>query len=93
MEHRELFPHVNDSIRRSASEGPPTETWEFICECPDVTCHTLVSLTLAEFDKRRRASPPAPILATKHDAWGPTTDGLEEEARPGRPPVVTAHDE
>jgi hypothetical protein len=68
MEQNQLFPHVNDSIRRSAAEGPATETWEFICECPDVTCHALVSLTLVEFDKRRRASPPAPILATEHGA-------------------------
>ena len=67
MEQRQLFPHVNDSIRRLASEGPPTETWEFICECPDVTCHALVTLTLIEFDGRREALPPAPILATEHD--------------------------
>jgi hypothetical protein len=66
MEQRELFPHVNNSIRRLASEGPPTETWEFICECPDVTCHALVALTLVEFDERREASPPARILATEH---------------------------
>ena len=67
MEQSELFPHVNDSIRRLAPEGPETETWEFICECPDVTCHALVTLTLVEFDERREASPPAPILATQHD--------------------------
>jgi len=67
MEQAELFPHVNDSIRRSAAEGPEAETWEFICECPDVTCHALVSLTLDEFDELRRASPPAPILSTNHE--------------------------
>lgn len=66
MKQSQLFPHVNDSIRRLASEGPATETWEFICECPDVRCHALVSLTLVEFDERREASPPAPILATEH---------------------------
>ena len=66
MEQNELFPHVNDSIRSLASEGPDTETWEFICECPDVTCHILVSLTLVEFDERRRALPPTPILASEH---------------------------
>jgi hypothetical protein len=66
MEQSQLFPHVNDSIRRLASEGPPTETWEFICECADVTCHALVSLTLNEFDERREASPPAAILAAEH---------------------------
>lgn len=66
MEQSQLFPHVNNSIRRLASEGPATETWEFICECPDLTCHALVSLTLVEFDERREASPPTPILASEH---------------------------
>jgi hypothetical protein len=66
MEENGLFAHVNDSIRRVASEGPATETWEFICECPDVACHVLVSLTLTEFDERRAASPAVPILATTH---------------------------
>ncbi len=59
-----LFGHVNDSIRKLAPEGPEGETWEFICECPDVACHAMVSLTLLEFDERRAASPPVPILAS-----------------------------
>ena len=63
MEQSELFFHVNDSIRRVASQGPQSETWEFICECADLTCHLLVTLTLLEFDERRAATPPAPILA------------------------------
>lgn len=67
MEQSELFAHVNDSIRRLASEGPPTDTWEFLCECPDVTCHVLVSLTLTEFDEHRLTSPAAPILAAEHE--------------------------
>jgi hypothetical protein len=58
-----LFGHVNDSIRKLATEGEPAETWEFVCECADVECHAMVSLTLVEFDERRAASPPAPILA------------------------------
>jgi hypothetical protein len=58
-----LFGHVNDSIRALATAGPPAERWEFVCECPDVECHAMVSLTLAEFDHRRTASPPAPVLA------------------------------
>jgi hypothetical protein len=61
-----LFGQVNDSIRALASEGQTAETWEFICECPDVTCHSMVTLTLVEFDERRAATPPAPILA-HHD--------------------------
>ena len=63
-----LFGHVNDSIRALAPAAPPTETWEFICECSDVECHTMVSLTLSEFDARRAASPPAPVLARNHDS-------------------------
>jgi hypothetical protein len=66
MEQNRLFGHVNDSIRGLATEGPLTETWEFICECPDVACHAMVSLTLLEFDQHRTASPPAPILAGHH---------------------------
>ena len=63
-----LFGHVNDSIRGLATETQVGETWEFFCECPDLTCHTLVKLTVLEFDKRRAASPPVPILATGHSA-------------------------
>ena len=61
-----LFGHVNDSIRSLATETPPAETWEFFCECPDLDCHALVSLTLVEFDRRRAALPPLPILANGH---------------------------
>jgi hypothetical protein len=63
-----LFGQVNDSIRALASEGQTAEMWEFICECPDVECHTMVSLTLIEFDQRRAASPPRPILAEHESA-------------------------
>ena len=67
MEDSGLFAQVNDSIRGLGTEDQTTETWEFFCECPDLTCHALVSLTLVEFDRRRTALPPAPILATDHD--------------------------
>jgi hypothetical protein len=66
MEHSELFPHVNDSIRKLVDEGLENQTWEFICECPELGCHTLVSLTLSEFDEHRAASPSIPILAAEH---------------------------
>lgn len=66
MEQNGLFAHVNDSIRKVANEGPATDAWEFICECPDVTCHELVRLTLTEFDQHRATLPPAPILAAGH---------------------------
>jgi hypothetical protein len=61
-----LFGHVNDSIRGLAIDGPPDETWQFICECPDLGCHALVSLTLVEFDARRASSPPSPIVSMSH---------------------------
>jgi hypothetical protein len=66
MEQGGLFVHVNDSIRKLAGEGPATQTWEFVCECSTLTCHLLVSLSLSEFDERRAASPPVPILALEH---------------------------
>lgn len=66
MENDGVFVHVNDSIRKLATSGPVTQTWEFICECPELTCHVLVSLTLAEFDERRASSPPLPVLAAEH---------------------------
>ena len=66
MERSGLFAHVNDSIRELANGGPATQTWEFVCECPEVACHSLVSLTLREFDERRAASPAIPVLATEH---------------------------
>lgn len=67
MDSDGLFGLVNDSIRRLATEAQTDETWEFFCECPDVACHALVSLTLLEFDERRRALPPVPILVAGHD--------------------------
>ena len=67
MEQGRLFVQVNDSIRTLASEGS-TESWDFICECPEVSCHASVKLTLIEFDERRAASPPVPIHATEHAA-------------------------
>jgi hypothetical protein len=66
MDKSGLFRHVNDSIRQLATEDFATESWGFICECPDATCHVVVSLTLVEFDSRRTASPPVPVLAAEH---------------------------
>ena len=68
MEQDGVFVHVNDSIRRLAGDGPSTQTWEFICECSELSCHALVSLTLTEFDTRRASAPPVPILAMEHAA-------------------------
>jgi hypothetical protein len=67
MEQDRLFVQVNDSIRTLASEDS-TDSWDFICECPQVSCHASVTLTLIEFDERRAASPPLPIHAPQHAA-------------------------
>ena len=67
METDGAFRHVNDSIRGLATEDLDDQRWEFVCECPDVECRALVSLTLLEFDVRRAASPPVPILAGHHN--------------------------
>ena len=61
------FREVNDSIRTLASEDAGAARWEFFCECADLACHALVSLTLPEFDERRAASPPVPIVAAHYD--------------------------
>ena len=67
MEQDGVFAHVNNSIRKLASTDSAAQTWGFICECGDVTCHESVGLTLIEFDERRAASPPVPVIATEHD--------------------------
>jgi hypothetical protein len=68
MEQAEVFARVNDSIRKlaAANDLADAQSWEFICECPDVACHTFVTLTVLEFDARRAAMPPLPILAPDH---------------------------
>ena len=66
MEIDGLFGLVNNSIRSLATELPEHELWEFFCECPDLSCHELIRMTIVEFDKHRATQPQVPILAT-HD--------------------------
>jgi hypothetical protein len=67
MDSGKLFERVNDAIRKlAAADDRDTQSWEFFCECPDVACRVLVGLTALEFDERRAASPPVPILAAEH---------------------------
>jgi hypothetical protein len=80
MDQPTAFRHVNDSIRELAPEGPDTQTLEFVCECRDIECHASVSLTLLEFDARRAALPPVPIVATHDD------DGRSASHREARLP-------
>ena len=79
MEQSELFAQVNDSIRELAGERREAEIWEFVCECPDVTCHAMVSLTLTEFDEHR-ASPSESILAREHSEEIKRSQRLREDA-------------
>lgn len=68
MDTGSAFRHVNDSIRGLAPAGANTEALDFLCECRDIECHAPVSLTPVEFDARRAASPPVPIVAEHADA-------------------------
>ena len=83
MDQRTAFRHVNDSIRELAPEGADTQTLEFFCECRDIECHTLVSLTLLEFDARRAASPPVPIVAPHEDDQSSRSRGTRLASRGG----------
>jgi hypothetical protein len=66
MEQDRLFVEVNDRIRKLADGCSTNQIWDFVCECPAVTCRSSVSLTLMEFDERRAASPPVPVHAAEH---------------------------
>jgi hypothetical protein len=68
MKQQRLFAHVNDSIREWPTKVRRPRLWGFVCVCEDVTCHSLVTLTRIEFDERREASPPVPVLAAEHAA-------------------------
>ena len=67
MNPQAAFREVNDSIREMATGDLATDVFEFLCECPDIECHKMVSLTLREFDERRAASSPVPILTVHED--------------------------
>ena len=54
-ENEALFRDVNERIEQTDEELQTMEPrqWEFLCECGDATCTTLVSLTLAEYEHVR----------------------------------------
>ena len=41
MNPQAAFREVNDSIRELAPGGLETDTFEFLCECPDIECHAM----------------------------------------------------
>ena len=53
--------HVNDEVARTAERYKITEgdRFQFVCECGDLTCRQLVTLTLTGY----AASPPGSVLA------------------------------
>ena len=68
MESQGAFHEVNDSIRRLADVTSPEQLWEFFCECDDLGCDARLTLTIEDFDRRRAAARPEPILAVHHAA-------------------------
>jgi hypothetical protein len=48
-----MFREVNDRIREAAGRVGGDDQWDFICECDDLDCVEMVSLTLDDFDSRR----------------------------------------
>lgn len=82
MEQFGFFTSVNESIRKLANGAEKTQAWDFICECPDPTCHSSVSLTLIQFDKCRAASPPVPVLAPEHDGERASRTAHSRRPRP-----------
>ena len=61
-----ILREVNASIRELAGRASGIDAWQFLCECDDISCLELVSLTLLEYDERRNATTFAPILALHH---------------------------
>ena len=79
MESQGAFHEVNDTIRRLAEVTSADEHWEFFCECDDLECQTRLTLTIEDFDRRRAADRPEPILAVHHAAEeGPEVPDLDQ---------------
>lgn len=74
MNTQQALRQVNDSIREVAPVDTELDVFDFFCECEDADCHERVSLTLREFDARRAASPPIPIVA-EHEESGQALAG------------------
>jgi hypothetical protein len=56
-----MFREVNDRIREAAGRVGGHDQWDFICECDDLDCVEMVSLTLDDYDLRR-ATPASRIV-------------------------------
>jgi hypothetical protein len=63
-----LFRDVNERVKRlDAAHGlPPTEFWDFLCECGHADCIERVSLTVNEYE-HVRSSPIQFIVVPGHE--------------------------
>lgn len=75
-----LFRETNEAIERGLWPGDQRDTVRFRCECSQLDCHTIVSLTLAEYeyirDHPRRfvvaighETPEAEVVIKRHDEY------------------------
>jgi len=64
-----LFRDANERIHDAAIEYD-VDPVPFICECAEPTCHEVIALTLAEYD-RVRATPTRFVIAPGHEGVAP----------------------
>ena len=57
-----MFREVNDRIREAAGRVGGDDRWDFICECDDLDCAEMVTLSIDDYDARR-ARPGSRIVA------------------------------
>ena len=71
LQNELIFRDANERIRRAQQEiAVQADTVPFICECSDMRCHTIVQMTVAEYEGVR-AEEMRFLIAPDHDA----TDG------------------
>lgn len=61
-----LFRSVNENIQKAATSGWADEHFEFFCECSNVDCSLLLSMTVSEYEQVR-ADPKQFVVAPGHE--------------------------
>jgi len=61
-----LFRETNEAIERGVWPGDRRETVRFRCECSQMECHTIITLTLAEYEYVRD-HPRRFVIAVGHE--------------------------
>jgi hypothetical protein len=56
-----MFREVNARIREAAGRAGGEDPWDFICECDDLDCVGIVTLSIDDYDARR-ATPASRIV-------------------------------